>query len=188
MKIVTVLGSPRKKGNTAGVLSKFESAAAQGGHEVERINLADKNVRGCTGCYSCKKPERAGHGCVLKDDAKEIFDAIAAADAVIYSTPLYCWCFSAQMKALLDRHISLVDDFETPKHDSRLAGKKAALLVTCEGPVEENADLIQIVFARMCGYLKIDVAGSFIVPGCGASDSLPAAADDVASAMAAALR
>jgi len=187
MKIITIQGSPRKKGNTAAVLSMFEKQAAFAGHEVERINLSDKKIQGCLGCYSCKKPSRAGKGCVQKDGANEIFDNLAKADMLVYATPLYCWCFSAQMKAFIDRHISVVMDFETDKHESTLEGKRAMLLVTCEGPVEENADLIQIVFERMCAYLKIDVAGKFIVTDCTTPDALPAEAQDAANAMAGAL-
>ena len=46
------------------------------------------------------------------------------ADALVYAAPLYCWCFPAQMKALIDRHVSLVTGFETPKHKSLIEGKK----------------------------------------------------------------
>jgi multimeric flavodoxin WrbA len=37
MKVITVLGSPRRNGNTASVLGLFESMIADD-HEVDRIN------------------------------------------------------------------------------------------------------------------------------------------------------
>ena len=49
MKIVTILGSPRKKGNTAKVLSMFEYKV-QKDHEIERINITQDEVGGCIGC------------------------------------------------------------------------------------------------------------------------------------------
>ncbi len=39
MQITTILGSPRKNGNTATVLELFEELMAQQGHEVDRINI-----------------------------------------------------------------------------------------------------------------------------------------------------
>ena len=54
MKIITILGSPRRQGNTATVLSMFESlVAAQ--HQVDRVDLVDYDVRGCLGCGACQK-------------------------------------------------------------------------------------------------------------------------------------
>jgi len=71
MKIITILGSPKKKGNTAKVLSMFEDKV-ENNHEVERINVTNYNVGGCLGCYKCQ--ERKGEpDCVQKDDALTIF-------------------------------------------------------------------------------------------------------------------
>jgi multimeric flavodoxin WrbA len=184
MKITTILGSPRKKGNTSKVLAAFEEEMKLRGHKVTRINLADKNIAGCRGCFVCNKTTDAP-GCPQKDDAAAVFETMIGADAVVYGAPLYCWCFPAQMKALLDRHVSLVTGFETPKHKSLMEGKKTALLVTCEGPVEENADLIQTVFDRMNGYMKSSVVGKYIVPGCTTPDKMGAKAAKAAKKMAA---
>ena len=57
MKVMTILGSPRRNGNTAKVLGQFESMISNG-HEVERIDIVDSNVKGCVGCYACQqKPD-----------------------------------------------------------------------------------------------------------------------------------
>jgi multimeric flavodoxin WrbA len=49
MKIITILGSPRKKGNTAKILSMFENRVEKD-HEVEHINITQYKVGGCLGC------------------------------------------------------------------------------------------------------------------------------------------
>ena len=54
MKIITILGSPRKKGNTAQVLSMFEDKIEKN-HEVERINITQYKVGGCLECLKCKE-------------------------------------------------------------------------------------------------------------------------------------
>ena len=43
MKIITILGSPRMKGNTAKVLSMFEDQVGQN-HEVERIDIIKEQL------------------------------------------------------------------------------------------------------------------------------------------------
>ena len=48
MKITTILGSPRKQGNTAAVLNHFEALVTPA-HPVERVNLVDYSVKGCRG-------------------------------------------------------------------------------------------------------------------------------------------
>jgi len=182
MKVMTILGSPRKKGNTAAVLGMFEEIIAKN-HEVDRINITDVDVKGCKGCYACQKTSEEP-GCVQKDDAVSIFERMMDADAVIYATPLYCWSFSAQIKALLDRHLCLVTGYLTPDHKSLVDSKKVALLVTCMGPVEKNADLIPGIFDRMFAFLKGDIAGKYIVPLCTTPDELGDQAREIAEKMA----
>jgi multimeric flavodoxin WrbA len=153
MNILTILGSPRRKGNTAGALDMVEhELTAAYGHLVERLILATVNVNGCMGCQACQKvADRPG--CVQKDDAVSVFERMIAADALIYGSPLYCWDFTAQMKALIDRHFCLVTGYGTARHHSLIAGKPTALLVTCAGPVKGNADVIQTVFDRVWYFL-----------------------------------
>lgn len=53
MKILTILGSPKKHGNTATVLKRFEELISPL-HQVERINLRDYTIHGCLGCNVCQ--------------------------------------------------------------------------------------------------------------------------------------
>jgi multimeric flavodoxin WrbA len=168
MKIITILGSPRKNGNTAKVLSMFEDKVKKN-HEVERINITQYKVGGCLGCYKCKE-KKDEPGCVQKDDALTIFEKMIQADAIVYASPLYCWSFTSQIKPLIDRHFSLVSG--DAYHDSMLSGKPAALLVTCAGPIEDNCDAIQNIFAGFTDYLKLMAKGNFILPFCTTPDAI----------------
>ena len=171
MKVITLLGSPRKKGNTATTLGWFEEALKAQGHNIERVNIVDFEVKGCLGCGKCEgitdKP-----GCVQKDDVMGIFERMMSADAVVYSSPLYCWGFSSQMKALIDRHFCMVKGYGTPEYKSFAEGKLTSLLVTCAGPVENNADIIQVLFDRLNDYGKTKVVGKYIIPSCTTPDSM----------------
>ena len=170
MKIITILGSPRKKGNTAKVLSMFEGKVEKN-HEVERVNITQYKVGGCLGCYKCKE-KMDEPGCVQKDDALTIFEKMIQADAVVYATPLYCWSFTSQIKPLIDRHFCLVSGDGTPDQDSLISGKLAALLVTCAGPIEGNCDAIQGIFTGICEYANLTAKGNFILPFCTTPDAI----------------
>ena len=182
MKVTTILGSPKTDGNTAKVLGLFEELITQD-HEVDRINIATSNVKGCLGCYACQTvPDEPG--CVQKDDALSIFERMMASDAVIYATPLYCWSFPSQMKAFLDRHFCLATGYDTSDYKSLLEGKHTALLVTCAGPIENNADLIQVIFDRINNYGRCNVIGKYVVPFCTIPDAIGPKAMEIAKKMA----
>jgi len=185
MKIITIFGSPRKKGNTATVLSMFEEKAGQD-HDVERIYITEHKIGGCIGCYKCK--EKTGEpGCVQKDDALTIFGKMIQADAIVYASPLYCWSFTSQMKPLIDRHFCLVKNDGTRDHNSLIGGKPAALLVTCAGPIEGNCDAIQGIFAGLADYLQLIGKGNFILPFCTTPDAIGDEGVELAGSLAKAI-
>ncbi len=185
MKVATLMGSPRKNGNTATVLALFENLLGQNEHEVDRINIVDYKVEGCLGCQSCQRKASNELWCKQDDDAVKIFNRLVAADAVVYASPLYTYSFPAQMKALVDRQNCLVRDYGTEKCIAWLKGKRTALLVTCGGSIEENADLIQTAFERESQYQKMIVVGSYVVAECTTPNELGDKAINTAKQMAA---
>ncbi|KPL19151.1 MAG: hypothetical protein AMJ92_04585 [candidate division Zixibacteria bacterium SM23_81] len=182
MKVTTILGSPRKNGNTAKVLGLLEKLLAQG-HKVDRIDIADFQVRGCLGCGACKKITDQP-GCVQDDEANALFERMLDSDILIYASPLYSWGFTSQMKAFIDRHFCLVTGYGGPDYQSLIAGKRLALLVTCDGPIENNADLIQVAFERIGDYVRCDLVGKYIIPFSSTPDALKDKAIEVARQMA----
>ena len=164
MKVITILGSPKKNGNTARALDMLEENLISQGHEMERIHIIDYNIKGCMGCFACmgKNDEP---GCILKDDAISVFERMISADAIVYASPIYAFDFTSQIKPLIDRHLCLIQDYGYPNQTSLIQGKRVALLITCGGSAEGNADLVQVIFDRsMDGMLKCNVVGKYIVP------------------------
>lgn len=179
MHIVTILGSYRKKGSTAAVLGWVEAELESLGHTVERITLNKKTVGGCLGCAKCREnPDDIA--CVQQDDAGGILQQMVAADRVLFSSPVYFWGFSAQLKALIDRCYALVTRYNKPGHTSLMAGKRVGLLVTGADAYENNAEGLFTAFDRFAGFLLADKAGELYVGGCHA----PADLTDDAKAMA----
>jgi multimeric flavodoxin WrbA len=163
MRIVTILGGPRKKGSTARVLEIMEDHFKDLGHKVKRINITDYDVQGCSSCYKCHKKSDELI-CSQKDDGKSIFEKMIKADVIVYSSPLYCWSWTAQIKPLIDRHYCLVKNYGSSNHKSFLENKKSALLVTCAGPLQDNADLLVTCYNHLMQYVKINNPLSLVIP------------------------
>jgi len=104
---------------------------------------------------------------------------------VVYAAPLYCWGFPSQMKAFIDRHFCLATGYGTSDYKSLVEGKHTALLVTCGGPIENNADLIQAVFDRLNDYGQCQVVGKYVVPFCTTLDAIGSEAMQIVKKMAA---
>ena len=172
MQITTLLGSARKKGNTATVLGWVEDELKSLGHEVERIYLSNKSIGGCLGCDKCGE-NSAEIACVQKDDAIDIMEKMIASEAILYASPIYFWGFTAQIKALIDRGYSLVTNYHKPGWTSLLEGKRIGLLVTGADPYEENAEGMFTTFDRVVDYYLAKKSGELYVGECSVPAELP---------------
>lgn len=136
MKIVTLLGSPRTKGNSATIAAHFNQTAADLGAETKTFVLNEMTFRGCQACMACKeKVDR----CVLKDDLEPVLDEIRETDILVLATPVYFMDISSQMKMFIDRTYSyFVPDFITNPVPGRLEpGKKLIFIQTQNQSSEE---------------------------------------------------
>ncbi len=171
MKITTILGSPRKNGNTAKVLEWVEEELRSLGHEVDRIDLIDLQIAGCRECYECRECLDEA-GCAQIDDADEVFLRMIASDAIVLASPLFSWDFAAQMKALIERFFCLVSGYGGDGWKSQVQGRRFGLVVTAAGPVEGNMDLIQEVFRRTVNWIRGVNAAQLLVPWCSTPEEL----------------
>ncbi len=172
MQITTLLGSAKKKGNTATVLGWVEEELKSLGHNVNRVYLNNKTIKGCLGCAKCREnPDEIA--CVQKDDAIDIMEQMISSDVVLYASPIYFWGFSAQIKALIDRGYSLVTNYHKPGHTSLMRGKRIGLLVTGADGFEENAEGMFIAFDRVVDFLLARNSGELYVGECSVPSDLP---------------
>jgi len=73
MIIMDINGSPRKKWNTAILLTKALEGAASQGADTELIHLYDLDFQGCKSCFACKIIDCSHSGrCAAKDDLSPI--------------------------------------------------------------------------------------------------------------------
>jgi multimeric flavodoxin WrbA len=102
MKVVAVNGSAREGGNTAMLLQAVFAPLQAAGIECELIELAGKDVRGCTACGACgKAKDRKCHG--RRDFGNEVIAALDSADAILLGSPVYFADVTSELKAIIDR-------------------------------------------------------------------------------------
>lgn len=99
MKILSIVGSPRINGNTHFLAKTFCEGAASVGAETEEVLLGRLDVGPCIHCDHCIEEGV----CSIKDDCAGIIEKMREADALLYSSPVYCWSVTGQMKCFMDR-------------------------------------------------------------------------------------
>lgn len=153
-KIIILVGSVRKGGNTE-LLSKAFAEGAGQNNNVEIISVADYNINPCIGCNSCF--EREGHGCFQQDDMQKIYPKLAEADVIVAASPVYFYGISAQLKALIDRlHTPMRNTFKV---------KKLALLLVAAATLPTVFDSIKMQYQLILDYFKLEDAGMVLVKG-----------------------
>jgi len=104
MKLLGIMGSPRKGGNTDILLDGALQEAQSNGFKVSKISLRSKKIAPCNGCLKCTRSGK----CVIKDDMEEIYEEMIESDGIIWATPVYFWSMSSHTKTLMDRTYALL--------------------------------------------------------------------------------
>jgi len=119
MKVLGLVGSPRKGSNTDLLVSAILEGAGANKHLTEKIYLYDFEIVPCVDCKACKK---GNFKCAFGDGMQTIYPKLEEADAIVFGTPLYWYGPSAKMKLLIDR----LRPFIASK---KLKGRKAFLVI-----------------------------------------------------------
>jgi multimeric flavodoxin WrbA len=156
-KILTVMGSPRKKGNTHILISKILEGAKSEGAEGEILFLDDLTIRECDGCHRCWQ----GKECNKADDMNGLYPRIAESAGIVFGTPVYWYGPTALIKGFLDRFVY----FNCPENRKMISGKPAILAVPCEEADPAAAALVKAMFEKSLEYLEMNLIGTIIAPG-----------------------
>jgi multimeric flavodoxin WrbA len=104
-KVLIVSASPRKNGNSDLLSQQFEKGAREAGNNVEVIYLRDYEIRYCLGCHACVKLGK----CVQKDDFNTLMPKMMDSDVIVFSSPIYFYSLTGQMKTFIDRCVTLYE-------------------------------------------------------------------------------
>ncbi|MDD3222887.1 MAG: flavodoxin family protein [Lachnospiraceae bacterium] len=158
MEIVLLQGSPNKKGSTNILVKEFTKGAEASGHNVLRFDVADMNIKPCSGCVACGYEGP----CIQKDDNQKIRKAILNADMIVFATPLYYYGMTAQLKTVIDRFCAYNTSINR-KH------MKSALLTVAWNSDNWTFDALNSHYQTLVRYLDFQDCGSVLGRGCGSS-------------------
>lgn len=140
MKLLGIIGSPRKMGNCE-LMVKEIAAAAPGTPKLSMVRLVEKDIRPCKACYRCLTGD-----CPHQDDFKAVFQAILEADAVVVAAPAYLRGTHSSLQRFLDRGL------QAYRHVDALYGKRAVAVAVAGVEDGEGSALLGVEnFIRQLG-------------------------------------
>ncbi len=136
LKVLALLGSPRKQGNTDLMADAVLAGAAEAGAGVAKIYLDDYQVRPIG---EVADNSRMRDDPRKDDDFPALLSQFIEADIIVWSTPVYWFGLSAQSKCFLDR---LSSYFNHPDYVDRFRGKGYLILCAFGRPEHEHGDWV----------------------------------------------
>lgn len=119
MKILGLVGSYRRNGNSEILAKEALMGSEEAGAEVELLRLTDYRIEACQGFGLCLFRKE---GCHIEDDVKFVWSKIDEADGILLSVPCYFLESTAVLKQLIDRAWLLA-------HRGTFRGKYASVIV-----------------------------------------------------------
>ncbi len=151
MKILALMGSPRKGSNTDILIDKILEGAKTKEHTSEKVYLYDNEIKPCLACYGCTNGDL---NCVQQDGMQEIYPKMDEADLILFGTPIYWFGSTGPMKNVVDRLFPYI-------RNKRIVGKKGLLVSPSTGG-PASSDLLIETLKRSLRFLKMEYMGEFI--------------------------
>lgn len=100
-KLLILVGSPRKTGNSATLANAVKQGAEAAGSQVVVRHIDGYIANFLRDCRTCRLPNGE---CAIEDNFKTLFfDDFLSANGVVFCSPIYWYGLSAQTKAFFDR-------------------------------------------------------------------------------------
>ena len=168
-EIISVYGSPRRKGNTAILMKEAVRGARDAGATVSEFVLRDLKISPCLEIYACKKEGE----CAIKDDFQMLRDRILSAKGLMIASPIFFYSVSAHTKTMMDRFQSLwirkywIDEMPYNQRDFKRKGlfisvgatKGKKLFEGVELSMKYFFDTLDMALWRTLTYRGIDLEG-----------------------------
>jgi multimeric flavodoxin WrbA len=103
MKVLGIVCSPRKMGNTEILMETALAGALSYGAEIESWTVVGKDLKPCDGCQGCANTGK----CHIQDDMQDLYAKVVEADGIIFGSPTYFMSGTAQAKIVIDRMLCL---------------------------------------------------------------------------------
>jgi len=99
MRVLGIMGSPRKHSNTEILLDRALEGAGEAGAEIEKVLISKLKISPCLEIYACFKDGN----CTIRDDMQTLYDKLLEADHIVFASPIFFYGVTAHAKALIDR-------------------------------------------------------------------------------------
>ena len=174
MKLMAIIGSPRKYGNTELLVDQvIEGCKSTREMEIEKFFVVDKKIGHCTGCMSCVFPSPGTGKCVIDDDMAYMLERMQASDAFIFGSPNHMRTITAPLLNFLTRMLPLLVfkvDYDDQGNrvggemSSRVQGKKAAVVIS-QGEPFFCSSLVYEVLENNLNDFKLQRVGNIVSMG-----------------------
>lgn len=153
-KIVVVMGSPRRDGNSSTLAEQVIKGGREAGAIVESFSLQELDVRPCDACAQCQGEDRKEFH--IQDGMVQVYPKLREADALVISSPIYYFNMTAQTKAFIDRCYAL----QTPD-GNELAGKHVGIVMTYGDSNPFNSGAVNALrsFQDAFAYIGAEIEG-----------------------------
>jgi len=99
LRVLGLLGSPRRQGNSELLLDQVLAGAASKGAQTEKVVLCSMAIDPCDECEACYETGR----CIVQDDYQLLYPKLIKAERIVLAAPIFFLGLPAQAKALVDR-------------------------------------------------------------------------------------
>ena len=151
-RVLGIVGSPRRGGNTEILVDEILAGAAEAGADTEKIILNELNILPCQACDACKD----GGECVQEDDMSELLAQMERYPIWVLGTPVYWWGPSAQLQAFIDRWYGA--------NQAIFKGRTIILTIPMGSGSKKTAQHNVGMFNDIAGYLGMNIAATVLAP------------------------
>jgi NAD(P)H-dependent FMN reductase len=158
IRVLAIIGSPRKNGNTETLVDTVLAGAAEAGARTEKVLLRPGQdgleIRPCLACDAC---QRTG-ACAQKDDMAALLVKMQESQVWVLGTPVYWWGPTAQFKAFLDRWYGA-------ERKAVFAGKRVILTIPFEDTYAAAPRHTVGILTESLNYVGAEVVSTILAPG-----------------------
>ena len=152
-RVLGIVGSPRRGGNTEILVDEILAGAAETGADTEKIILNELNIMPCQACDACKD----GGECIQEDDMSELLIQMERYSIWVLGTPVYWWGPSAQLKAFIDRWYGA--------NQAIFKGRTVILAIPLGSGNKKTAQHTAGMFNDIADYLGMNIAATVLALG-----------------------
>ncbi|MBW1853348.1 MAG: flavodoxin family protein [Deltaproteobacteria bacterium] len=174
MKIIAIIGSPRKRSNTELLVDKvIDGCKSKVDVEVDKFLIVEKKIDYCKGCMTCCYPPPGTGKCVIKDDMAQIIENMRVSDAFIFGTPNHMGTITAPLLNFLSRMMPFFDfkiEYDGEGNiiggdmSSKILGKKAVVVIS-QGDPFFSSSLVYMVLEKNLNDFRLRRIGDVISRG-----------------------